>query len=63
MKPSELWDPLKVVGQFDNVFVIAISMFTAVVATLAVFATGIYGGYFGAACDESVWYLCTSVEK
>jgi NCS1 family nucleobase:cation symporter-1 len=36
MKPSELWDPLKVVGQFDNVFVIAISMFTAVVATLAV---------------------------
>jgi NCS1 family nucleobase:cation symporter-1 len=36
MKPTELWDPLKVVGQFDNVFVIAISMFTAVVATLAV---------------------------
>jgi NCS1 family nucleobase:cation symporter-1 len=36
MKPEELWDPLKVVGQFDNVFVIAISMFTAVVATLAV---------------------------
>ena len=36
MKATELWDPLKVVGQFDNVFVIAISMFTAVVATLAV---------------------------
>jgi nucleobase:cation symporter-1, NCS1 family len=36
MQPSELWDPLKVVGQFDNVFVVAISMFTAVVATLAV---------------------------
>ena len=36
MKPEELWDPLKVVGQFDNVFVIALSMFTAVVATLAV---------------------------
>ncbi len=36
LKPAELWDPLKVVGQFDNVFVIAISMFTAVVATLAV---------------------------
>jgi NCS1 family nucleobase:cation symporter-1 len=36
MKPSELWDPLKVVGQFSNVFVVAISMFTAVVATLAV---------------------------
>ena len=36
LKPTELWDPLKVVGQFDNVFVVAISMFTAVVATLAV---------------------------
>lgn len=36
MKPAELWDPLKVVGQFDNVAVIAISMFTVVVATLAV---------------------------
>ncbi|MBI3425944.1 MAG: NCS1 family nucleobase:cation symporter-1 [Acidobacteria bacterium] len=36
MKPEELWDPLKVVGQFSNVFVVALSMFTAVVATLAV---------------------------
>jgi nucleobase:cation symporter-1, NCS1 family len=36
MKPSELWDPLKVVSQFDSVIVVAISMFTAVVATLAV---------------------------
>ncbi|MBO0860969.1 MAG: NCS1 family nucleobase:cation symporter-1 [Chloracidobacterium sp.] len=36
MKPNELWDPLKVVGQFDSVAVVAISMFTAVVATLAV---------------------------
>lgn len=36
MKATELWDPLKVVGQFDSVFVIAVSMFTAVVATLAV---------------------------
>src|SRR5215813_8951990 len=36
MKPNELWDPLKVVGQFDSVPVVAISMFTAVVATLAV---------------------------
>jgi NCS1 family nucleobase:cation symporter-1 len=36
MKASELWDPLKVVGQFSNVFVVAVSMFTAVVATLAV---------------------------
>jgi nucleobase:cation symporter-1, NCS1 family len=36
MKPGELWDPLKVVGQFDSVAIIALSMFTAVVATLAV---------------------------
>ncbi len=36
MKPSELWDPMKLVGQFHNVAVIAISMFTVVVATLAV---------------------------
>jgi NCS1 family nucleobase:cation symporter-1 len=36
MKPAELWDPVKVVGQFDNVFVVAVSMFTVVVATLAV---------------------------
>jgi NCS1 family nucleobase:cation symporter-1 len=36
LKPSELWDPLKVVGQFQQVWVVAISMFTAVVATLAV---------------------------
>jgi NCS1 family nucleobase:cation symporter-1 len=36
MKPNELWDPLKVVSQFDSVPVVAISMFTAVVATLAV---------------------------
>jgi NCS1 family nucleobase:cation symporter-1 len=36
MKPEELWDPLKVVGQFHSVPVIAISMFTVVVATLAV---------------------------
>jgi NCS1 family nucleobase:cation symporter-1 len=36
MKPEELWDPMKLVSQFQNVFVIAISMFTVVVATLAV---------------------------
>jgi NCS1 family nucleobase:cation symporter-1 len=36
MQPSELWDPMKLVGQFHNVAVIAISMFTVVVATLAV---------------------------
>src|SRR6185295_6119703 len=36
MKMDELWDPMKLVGQFHSVAVIAISMFTVVVATLAV---------------------------
>ncbi|HEY8225309.1 MAG TPA: NCS1 family nucleobase:cation symporter-1 [Pyrinomonadaceae bacterium] len=36
MKPEELWDPMKLVGQFQSVTVVAISMFTVVVATLAV---------------------------
>src|SRR6185503_14077562 len=36
MRPDELWDPMKLVGQFQSVPVIAISMFTVVVATLAV---------------------------
>ena len=36
MKPEELWDPMKLVGQFQQVVVVAISMFTVVVATLAV---------------------------
>jgi nucleobase:cation symporter-1, NCS1 family len=36
MKMEELWDPLKLVGQFRQVWVVAISMFTVVVATLAV---------------------------
>ena len=36
MKMEELWDPIKLVGQFHSVPVIAISMFTVVVATLAV---------------------------
>jgi NCS1 family nucleobase:cation symporter-1 len=36
MKPTELWDPMKLVSQFDSVIVVAISMFTVVVATLAV---------------------------
>src|SRR6185295_14867502 len=36
MKPDELWDPMKLVGQFQQVAVVAISMFTVVVATLAV---------------------------
>jgi NCS1 family nucleobase:cation symporter-1 len=33
---SELWDPVRLVGHFDKAWVIAISMFTVVVATLAV---------------------------
>jgi NCS1 family nucleobase:cation symporter-1 len=36
MKADDLWDPMKLVGQFRQVWVVAISMFTAVVATLAV---------------------------
>jgi NCS1 family nucleobase:cation symporter-1 len=36
MKVNELWDPMKLVGQFNNVAVVAISMFTVVIATLAV---------------------------
>jgi NCS1 family nucleobase:cation symporter-1 len=36
MKMDELWDPIKLVGQFHDVAVIAVSMFTVVVATLAV---------------------------
>jgi NCS1 family nucleobase:cation symporter-1 len=31
-----IWDPVKLVARFDTPFVVAISMFTAVVATLAV---------------------------
>ena len=36
MKMEELWDPMKLVGQFSQVWIVAISMFTVVVATLAV---------------------------
>ncbi|HTK31257.1 MAG TPA: NCS1 family nucleobase:cation symporter-1 [Candidatus Saccharimonadaceae bacterium] len=36
MNPNDLWDPMKLVGQFSQVWVIAISMFTVVIATLAV---------------------------
>ncbi|MEA2570155.1 MAG: nucleobase:cation symporter, family [Acidobacteriota bacterium] len=35
-KMSELWDPIVLVGHFTQVWVIAISMFTIVVATLSV---------------------------
>jgi NCS1 family nucleobase:cation symporter-1 len=33
---SDLWDPIKLVGHFSQVWVVAISMFTIVVATLSV---------------------------
>src|SRR5213593_493984 len=36
MPAGDLWDPMKLVGQFHQVVVVAISMFTVVVATLAV---------------------------
>jgi len=36
MKADELWDPMKLVGQFHQVVVVTVSMFTVVVATLAV---------------------------
>src|SRR4029078_7808261 len=34
-KAEDLWDPMKLVGQFQRVEIIAVSMFTVVVATLA----------------------------
>ena len=36
MKHEDLWDPVKLVGQFSQPVVVAISMFTVVVATLSV---------------------------
>ena len=36
MKQEDIWDPVKLVGQFSQPLIIAISMFTIVVATLAV---------------------------
>jgi NCS1 family nucleobase:cation symporter-1 len=36
MSPNDLWDPLKLVGQFSQPVVVAVSMFTVVVATLSV---------------------------
>ena len=36
MKQEDIWDPVKLVGQFSQPLIIAISMFTVVVATLAV---------------------------
>jgi NCS1 family nucleobase:cation symporter-1 len=36
MKHEDLWDPVKLVGQFTQPVVVAVSMFTVVIATLAV---------------------------
>jgi NCS1 family nucleobase:cation symporter-1 len=36
MNPGDAWDPVKLVGQFSQPVVVAISMFTVVVATLSV---------------------------
>jgi NCS1 family nucleobase:cation symporter-1 len=36
MKHEDLWDPVKLVGQFSQPIVVAVSMFTVIVATLAV---------------------------
>lgn len=36
LKPEELWDPVKLVGQFSQPVVVAVSMFTIVIATLSV---------------------------
>ena len=36
MNPADAWDPVKLVGQFSQPIVVAISMFTVVIATLSV---------------------------
>lgn len=36
VKAADLWDPMKLVGQFSQPLVVAVSMFTVVVATLSV---------------------------
>ncbi|MCA1635073.1 MAG: NCS1 family nucleobase:cation symporter-1 [Acidobacteria bacterium] len=36
MPPGEAWDPVKLVGRFPQAWVVAVSMFTVVVATLSV---------------------------
>ncbi|MBA3713934.1 MAG: NCS1 family nucleobase:cation symporter-1 [Pyrinomonadaceae bacterium] len=36
MSINELWDPVKLIGQFDQAWVVGVSMFTVVVATLSV---------------------------
>ena len=36
MNQTDLWDPVKLVGQFSQPVIVAVSMFTVVIATLAV---------------------------
>jgi NCS1 family nucleobase:cation symporter-1 len=36
MNPGEVWDPVKLIGQFSQTWLVAIAMFTVVVATLSV---------------------------
>jgi len=36
MNPADVWDPVKLVGQFSQAWLVAVSMFTIVVATLSV---------------------------
>ena len=36
INPADAWDPVKLVGQFSQPMIVAISMFTIVVATLSV---------------------------
>jgi NCS1 family nucleobase:cation symporter-1 len=36
MAASDVWDPVKLVGRFEHPFIVAVSMFTVVVATLSV---------------------------
>jgi nucleobase:cation symporter-1, NCS1 family len=36
MPPSQAWDPVKLVGHFQQAWIVAISMFTVVIATLSV---------------------------
>ncbi len=36
MPNSDLWDPIKLAGQFDNAFIVVLAMFTICVATLSV---------------------------
>ncbi|HEX7177477.1 MAG TPA: NCS1 family nucleobase:cation symporter-1 [Pyrinomonadaceae bacterium] len=36
LKPADAWDPIKIISRFDQAWIVAVSMFTVVVATLSV---------------------------